>query len=117
MYDAAVSLYESIPAPDTSADFDYDNYNKKVEEALGKLLEGMSIYSSATEEVYSIYKDGANDFWDEQRKEGHGRRQDEHCLLQRKEGRRRSRPRRDAGRRAECMDNDPQAAVDTSWTV
>lgn len=71
MYDAAVSLYESIPAPDTSEGFDFDNYYKKVEEALNKLLEGMSIYSSATEQVYTIYKEGANDFWDEQRKEGH----------------------------------------------
>lgn len=71
MYNAAVGLYESLPAPDTSSDFDYESYNKSIEDALGKLLEGMSLYSSATEQVYSVYKEGANDFWEEQRKEGH----------------------------------------------
>ncbi len=71
IYKKAVSLYEAIPAPDTSKDFDYESYNEKVEEAMKMLLEGMEMYSAATDQVFSIYKDGANDFWEEQRKEGH----------------------------------------------
>lgn len=71
MYEKAVSFYESIPAPDTSQDFDYDNYYKKIEEAMGMLFEGMSLFNSATDQVFDIYKKGTDEFWEEQRKENH----------------------------------------------
>lgn len=70
LFDRGVQVFKSLPASDSLLAYDKD-YQKKYEEALDYIKDGSQIYHDASMTFFTVYKSGADHFWEEQEKAGH----------------------------------------------
>lgn len=70
LYAQGVELYKSLPVSDSLMKYD-QGYQEQYEKALDNIREGSALYQEAARTFYTIYKEGADKFWNEQEKAGH----------------------------------------------